>query len=122
MTRPDGTWRVDRARIYFRTAAVLTLGLFALAIVFYGMTEVAKAQGMRCGPYERIVKLITGPKHNEVKIASGLSGHNKMEVFANLESGSWTMVARLPNGFGCWVAAGKALKFHKIKPAEPDPA
>ena len=119
MPHPQRMRRDDRARAWFRGAWVAAGSVITLLCLFVA-TSPAKAHGMRCAPYLSVVQRITGPRYKEVKIASGLSGANKAEVFVNPNTGSFTFVVRVPNGLGCILGGGTNWKFHKLPGRELD--
>lgn len=71
----------------------------------------AQAQSRNCSDRERVVaRLAEG--YGESRQAIGLGANNQVvETFANLESGSWTVVVTRPNGVACLVASGKAFEL-----------
>jgi len=71
----------------------------------------AQAQGRNCATREKVVtRLADG--YGESRQAIGLGANNQVvETFANLESGTWTVLVTMPNGLTCLVASGKAFEL-----------
>lgn len=70
----------------------------------------AAAQTRQCAERERVVERLAGT-YGESRQSIGLAANNQvMEVFANLESGSWTVTVTLPSGMTCLVASGMAFE------------
>jgi hypothetical protein len=82
-------------------AAVLALAATAIP---------ATAQSRNCAERERVVERLSGT-YGESRQSIGLAANNQvMEVFANLESGSWTVTVTLPTGLTCLIASGMAFE------------
>ncbi|GIX13681.1 MAG: hypothetical protein KatS3mg118_1640 [Paracoccaceae bacterium] len=68
----------------------------------------AAAQGSVCGQREMIVQRLL-EQFGETRQSMGLQRDSGVvEIFASLESGTWTILLTLPNGLTCLVAAGEA--------------
>jgi hypothetical protein len=75
----------------------------------------ALAQSRNCAERERVIERLGGT-FGESRQSIGLAANNQvMEVFANLESGSWTVTVTLPSGMTCLIASGMA--YENIPPA-----
>lgn len=85
----------------------LLVVLIILAMIF---PRPSKAQA-NCAPREVVLeRLATG--YGEERQSVGLGGGGAMvETFANRETGSWTIVATLPNGASCLLASGQAFEL-----------
>lgn len=66
----------------------------------------AFAQGQYCGARNAIVDELA-TSYGETKVSGGISAGTLIEVFANRETGSWTILRTHPNGVACGVAAGE---------------
>jgi hypothetical protein len=98
-----------------RLAATALAGLLALSVGSYGLPS--HAQSRNCGERERIVDLL-GSTYGEFRQSIGLAANNQvMEVFANVESGSWTITVTLPSGIACLIASGMAYEDIREAPA-----
>lgn len=92
------------------------------ALVFGGLlilgvtsTAPAQAQEMICGKRQSIVKQLQA-KYGETARVMGFSqGAGVVEVYANDESGSWTILVTNPSGTSCLMAAGEAFEAVDIK-------
>ena len=70
----------------------------------------AAAQTRNCAEREHVVERLAGT-YGESRQSIGLAANNQvMEVFANLESGSWTVTVTLPSGLTCLIASGMAFE------------
>ncbi|MCU0909231.1 MAG: hypothetical protein MUF73_17770 [Rhodobacteraceae bacterium] len=84
----------------------LTLLLAALPVA----VSPAFAQTNNCAQRDHVVERLAGT-YGESRQSIGLAANNQvMEVFANLESGSWTVTVTLPSGLTCLVASGMAFE------------
>ncbi|MCT4607682.1 MAG: hypothetical protein N4A70_00590 [Pelagimonas sp.] len=77
-----------------------------------------EAQGAQnCAPRDTVVERLAS-KYGESRQSMGLGSNNAvMEVFASLESGSWTITVTMANGVTCLVASGQA--FEELAEALP---
>ncbi|UUV43237.1 hypothetical protein RCCWILLIS_65 [Rhodobacter phage RcCWillis] len=80
-------------------------------------------QAQNCAPREQVVQRLA-EKYGETRQSIGLGSNNSvMEVFANLEGGSWTITVTMTNGMTCLVAAGEAFQnLAEALPPKGDPA
>lgn len=61
-------------------------------------------------------------KYGEQKQSAGLTNNQVMEVYANNETGTWTVLMVNANGLACMVAAGTIwLTFDPIEEPEGEP-
>lgn len=88
--------------------------LFTLSTGF-GLLLIFAAQAFgqtprQCGPRDNVVALL-GERYGESRQSIGLAGRGQvMEVFASLETGTWTITVTLPNGMTCLVASGQSYE------------
>ena len=85
----------------------LSLGVGAMILA----TGHAFAQQPRkCADRDRVVeRLATG--YGETRQSIGLGANNAViEVFASLETGTWTITVTTPQGLTCLVASGQAFE------------
>lgn len=99
--------------------------LFALSLGFAGLilaTHAALA-APQCGPRDQVLPVLQ-QKYGEARVGMGLVGTAQvMEVFANPETGTWTITASLPDGVMCLVASGEHFEtVAENLPAKGDPA
>jgi hypothetical protein len=91
---------------------ILFKAVAAAAFVFAAWPS--HSQSMPCGSRDAIVERL-GSKYGEQRVATGLSGSaTMMEVFANEETGSWTILITHPDGQSCLVSAGE--HFSALEP------
>ena len=88
------------------TAAATALAIAAPALI---ATD-ADAQGRVCAKRDKLVAELA-KSHGETRQSVGLQRNNGViETFANVETGSWTIIVSLPTGVSCLVAAGEAFQ------------
>lgn len=77
-----------------------------------------QAQSARnCAPRDQVVDRLAA-KYGESRQSIGLGSNNAvMEVFASLETGTWTITVTTVNGVTCLVASGQA--FEELAEALP---
>ncbi len=102
-----------------RTVKILHLAALtaAAAIVLATTTDLAAQTNRNCGPRDAVVtRLAEG--YGETRQSMGLGANNAViEVFASLETGSWTITVTTPAGLTCLVASGQA--FEELAEALP---
>ena len=87
----------------------MTLATLALTIA----TQ-ANAQST-CMPYQVAMDQFAGYKE-EVIVRGLVEGGALMEVWANVETGTWTLIAVTPDGLTCPVVACTTLETYRPKP------
>lgn len=70
-----------------------------------------------CAPYEH-VKSRLAEKYGETRQSIGTARTQTVEVYANLETGTWTVVVTSINGTACFVSAGQ--NFQRLNEALPE--
>ncbi|MCP5037428.1 MAG: hypothetical protein GY945_07495 [Rhodobacteraceae bacterium] len=90
---------------------ILTLGLGVGSILL--MTGAVRAQsqsGGNCAVHASVIEQLA-QKYGETRQSIGLaSGNQVVEVFASLETGTWTIIVTRPSGITCMVAAGQSYE------------
>ncbi|MEM8698192.1 MAG: hypothetical protein AAGF44_03425 [Pseudomonadota bacterium] len=77
-------------------------------------TQVRSPQ-MICGKRQNIIQQLER-KYGETARVMGFSqGAGVVEVYANTESGSWTILVTNPSGTSCLMAAGEAFEAMDVK-------
>ena len=79
----------------------------------------AQAQTPRCAPRATVVEQLS-TRYGESRQVVGLNANNTMmELFASVETGSWTITITGPNGTSCIVAAGQSYEAvaEQLRPA-----
>lgn len=88
----------------------MKLTTIIIAAVMAATTATAQQQPQErsaCGPYGLLVNNLQ-TKYKESRQMRGLTPNGKVfEMFASLETGTWTAVQTTPNGIACIVAAGE---------------
>ena len=70
----------------------------------------AFAQGQNCGNRELVVERLT-TKYGESRQSIGMAPQGRVvEVFASLETGTWTITVTMHNGITCLVASGQSFE------------
>tara|TARA_Y100000034_G_scaffold136870_1_gene216543 strand:+ start:275 stop:592 length:318 start_codon:yes stop_codon:yes gene_type:complete len=75
--------------------------------------------GPRCLPYEQaMTKLVK--EYKETRIFEGMNknGSALIELFVNEETGTWTIIAKLPNKMACMQEMGKYFNTYEIIPGD----
>lgn len=102
---------------FARLAVLLDRVLAALWWIFVGIALLVlfstplRAQVSRnCAPHTAVVeRLVTG--YGETRQAIGLGAQGTVvEIFASLETGSWTITVTNPGGLTCLVASGQSFE------------
>ncbi|MCR9275269.1 MULTISPECIES: hypothetical protein [Mameliella] len=83
-----------------------------------GAASYVEAQDLRhCAPRDQVIDRLA-TKYGETRQSMGLGANNAvMEVFASIESGSWTITVTMANGITCLVASGQS--FEELAEALP---
>jgi hypothetical protein len=69
-----------------------------------------QAQGQNCGNRELVVERLT-TKYGESRQSIGMAPKGRVvEVFASMETGTWTITVTMPNGVTCLVASGQSFE------------
>jgi hypothetical protein len=97
----------------------LTLLSFGIgAMLLSTQHAFGQTSAQNCGPRDRVVVALA-ERYGETRQSIGLGNNNQVvEVFASLETGTWTITVTLPDGMTCLVASGQAYESL----AEPLPA
>ena len=74
----------------------------------------ASAQMFCTGTADMLAGLASG--FGEYLIGSGLSGGNLMQLTANPQTGTWTILASTPDGQSCIFAAGDGWSAARLPP------
>lgn len=89
--------------------------ILAGVVVFIILATAANAQS-NCGPQKDVFATL-GNKYGEAPVSQGQTRGAIIQTWANSVTGSWTIVAVLPNGGACLVASGS--NFEALEP-EPN--
>lgn len=97
-----------------REFLALSFGFAALI----ALTQQGHAEGAPCGTRAAIVDQL-GTRYHETRRAIGIASNTMvLELFASDDSGSFTILATLPDGRSCMIASGE--NFEAV--TEPLPA
>ncbi len=89
-----------------RTFLKMTLGATTLAF----MATQSMAQAANCAPHDVVVQRLAAG-YGESRQSIGVGANNTVvEVFASLETGSWTITVTAAGGLTCMVASGQAFQ------------
>ncbi len=87
----------------------MTHHLLAVAAILCAST--ASAQSGNCAAHERVVEQLAAG-YGESRQSIGIGSDNTVvEVFASLETGTWTITVTQPGGPTCLVASGAAFQM-----------
>lgn len=90
--------------------SILTLSLGIAAILLSAGAMQAQSAGSNCAPHASVVQQLA-EKYGETRQSIGLARNSQViEVFASLETGSWTIIVTRPSGVSCMVAAGESYE------------
>ncbi|MEL7300919.1 MAG: hypothetical protein AAFM92_11095 [Pseudomonadota bacterium] len=82
----------------------LTVGIAALTLA-----TAAKSQ-QNCAPRAKVLERLTSG-FGETRQSSGLAANRTLvEMYANEDTGTWTLTVTLPNGATCLVATGQSFE------------
>ncbi|AUC55731.1 hypothetical protein CDO87_04395 [Sagittula sp. P11] len=101
----------------------MKLGLLSAGFILGAASLVEAQQLQNCAPREKVVARLAD-KYGETRQSMGLGSNNAvMEVFASVESGSWTITVTMSNGITCLVASGQAFEeLAEVLPPKGDDA
>ena len=76
-----------------------------------GAASLVEAQNARnCAPREMVVERLS-ERYGETRQSIGLGANNQVvEVFASIETGTWTITVTSPAGMTCLVASGQSYE------------
>lgn len=87
---------------------IFAFGMMAGAVLL--STHHARAQQQNCAPRVAVVDRLA-QTYGETRQSIGLATNNTVvEVFASVDSGTWTIVVTTPQGLSCLVAAGRSFE------------
>ena len=87
---------------------LLTLSLGVAAILL--STQFAYSQGANCAKRDAVVSRLA-QAYGETRQSMGLAANNAViEVFASIETGTWTITVTTSDGLTCLVASGQAFE------------
>ncbi len=96
--------------------------LFALSLGLGGViwaTQNVSAQTASCAQRDQVVERLQN-KYGETRQSMGLGNNNGVvEVFASLDTGTWTILVTLPNGMSCLIASGQSWEQVADKAVAP---
>lgn len=99
-----------------RQLFALSLGIGAMILA----TQHAFAQTSRnCAPRELVLERLAD-KYGETRQSIGLAPDGGLvEVFASVQTGTWTITITLPTGVTCLVVSGQSFETLAEMPAAP---
>ncbi|MEE9387283.1 MAG: hypothetical protein V3U96_01630 [Paracoccaceae bacterium] len=82
-------------------------------------TQHAFAQSNRCASRDIVVTRLA-EKYGESRQSMGLGANNSVvEIYASIQTGSWTITVTMPSGQTCIVAAGQSFETLAEAPTVP---
>lgn len=96
-----------------------TITLLATCAVM-ALAQPAAAQSNNCGPRANVLQVLNG-KYGESLRSRGISsrGDAMVEMYANLDSGTWTALVSYPDGRACIVGSGASWEEMNEPAGEP---
>lgn len=99
------------------TIRTLLAAAAAVSTALSAAAPAAAQMSRNCADRDRVVTRLA-ETFGETRQSIGLGSNNQvMEVYASLETGTWTITVTMPNGLTCLIAAGQAYE-----PLEEDKA
>jgi len=90
-----------------RTFILMTFGIGAMMLA----AQQLPAQSRNCADRALVVERLA-QSYGESRQSIGLASDNSVvEVFASMDTGSWTITVTRPGGPTCLVAAGQAFQY-----------
>lgn len=84
--------------------------VLALVLSIFATSAVAQ-QGRNCAPRDAVVEKLA-ENYGETRQSIGLGANNSViEVFASIETGTWTITVTTPNGLTCLVTSGQSFEL-----------
>lgn len=91
--------------------------LVILLAAFLATPATAASAEARCGSHANIVALISGPAYGERRAGIGLDSRSQIvELFANPQTGTFTLVITNTHGWSCIVRSGNSWEQIDINP------
>ncbi|RBO52132.1 hypothetical protein DSD19_16695 [Rhodovulum sp. BSW8] len=91
-------------------AALVVWPVLALPVPAGAQTQVQSQAQRQCGPREGILSQLRD-RYGESRQAIGLAANNAVvEVFANTQTGTWTVTGTFANGLTCLIASGGSFE------------
>ena len=76
----------------------------------FGSVSSATAQGQNCAARDSVLDRLA-ERYGESRQSIGMAPQGRVvEVFASLETGTWTITVTTPNGVTCLVASGQSYE------------
>jgi len=97
------------------------IACLVFAIVFLA-AGYATAQAPPCGPVDKIVAQLTGPKWREREfiVLTNKEGTMAMQIFMNPETQAWSQLSlNVQTGIACFIATGEGFFMPGKKKLEP---
>ncbi|MFZ7092041.1 hypothetical protein [Primorskyibacter sp. 2E233] len=99
------------------TEKFVKLTMLSAGVLLAAATMVKAQSAQNCAPRDLVVTRLAD-KYGETRQSMGLGSNNAMmEVFASVETGSWTITVTTAQGVTCLVASGQA--FEELAEALP---
>lgn len=89
---------------------LLIFNVIAVLALITAMAAPAYAQAPPCGSAASIIGAITGVKYQESGLVEMTQGPARFQLYANMKSGTWTLVLYRPDGAACIVAGGNSIE------------
>ncbi|WP_108813915.1 hypothetical protein [Loktanella sp. Alg231-35] len=90
-----------------RTLFLMSFGIGAMMLA----AQQSHAQGSSCAEHSTVVERLA-ERYGEIRQTIDLARDNSVvEVFASMDTGSWTITVTRPGGQTCLAAAGQAYQY-----------
>ena len=100
---------------FSRSVIVIVVALVVLIFIAI-LGSAAQAQSQRCAPRDIVVAALA-EKFGETRQMAGLDARGRItEIWANLETGTWSATETHANGLTCLVASGEDFERLALEP------
>lgn len=84
--------------------------LSALLLLAQPGFALAQTPGGQCSSTEHLLSQLKGPKYQEKGLLELIAGQQKLQLYANMETGTWSLVLFYNNGAACIMASGNSVE------------
>lgn len=99
----------------------IALAALAALVTSSIASPAAGQQGMQCAPAASVLATHLGTQYGEALSGSGVAngGGGLIQVYANTESGTWTIAITVPGGLTCILSAGEGWSTETVAAPKP---
>lgn len=83
---------------------------FGIGLMMLAASHAHSQTSRNCGPRDRVIERLASA-YGESRQSIGLGGNNQVvEMYASIDTGTWTIIITSPNGLTCLVASGQSFE------------